>query len=249
MTPEKNFTLFSPVHLATLAVIFLTALFYVFAARHPGSKRWVKPLSVLLAVVLLGNEIIYIAGAVIKGLWHYSWGVPLQLCDLAIFAVAYSLFRHKQWVWELAYFWGLGGTLQAVLTPDLRVTFPEYIYFKFFLTHGCILVGVIFLSAGLKRSITFHSVIRVWVITNVYAVFVALFNRLFQTNYLYLCRKPSQPSVLDYFGPWPEYILGLEFLLIASLVVYYAPYYWISRRSVNTESGKAKCVKRSVDKN
>lgn len=67
MTPERNFTLLCPVHLATLTVIFLTALCYVFVARHPGLKRWVKPLSVLLAAVLLGNEIIYIAGAVIKG--------------------------------------------------------------------------------------------------------------------------------------------------------------------------------------
>ena len=225
----KNFKLFDPVHLTTIAVILLVALFYVFVARHPKLNRWVKPLSVLLAVVLLGNEIIFIGGAMVKGLWGYTWGLPLQLCDLAIFAVAYSLFRHKQWVWELAYFWGLGGTLQAVLTPDLRVAFPEYIYFKFFLTHGCILAGVIFLSAGLKRPITFHSVVRVWVTTNLYTAFVALFNWLFNTNYLYLCRKPSQPSILDYFGPWPWYILGLEVLLIASLFIYYLPYCLASR--------------------
>lgn len=230
MTPaEKSFKLFDSAHLATITVILLVALFYVFVARHPKLNRWVKPLSVLLAVVLLGNEIIFIGGAMVNGLWDYTWGLPLQLCDLAIFAVAYSLFRHKQWVWELAYFWGLGGTLQAVLTPDLRVTFPEYIYFKFFLTHGCILAGVIFLSAGLKRIITFHSVIRVWVITNLYTAFVALFNWLFKTNYLYLCRKPSQSSILDYFGPWPWYIPGLEVLLIASLFIYYLPYRLASR--------------------
>lgn len=231
----SDFKLFGTVHLATIAVILLTALFYVLAVRHPKLSRWGKPLSVFLAVVLLGNEIIFIGGAMVNGLWNYAWGLPLQLCDLAIFAVAYSLFRHKQWVWELAYFWGLGGTLQAVLTPDLKAAFPEYIYFKFFLTHGCILVGVIFLSAGLKRPITFHSVVRVWVITNFYAAFVALFNWFFKANYLYLCRKPSQPSLLDYFGPWPWYIFGMEALLAASLLIYYLPYYPALRGS------KTKC--------
>lgn len=227
---EQTFKTFGPTHLATLAAILFVALLYVLIARHPKWNRWVKPLSVSLAVVLLGNEIIFISGAIVKGFWHYSWGLPLQICDLAIFAVAYSLFRYTPWVWELAYFWGLGGTLQAVLTPDLKVAFPDYIYFKFFLTHGCILVGVVFLSAGLKRPITFHSVVRVWVVTNLYTAFVALFNWLFNTNYLYLCRKPSQPSILDYFGPWPWYILGLEVVLIASLLIYYLPYYLASRQ-------------------
>jgi len=233
MTSEKKiFQLFDPVHLATIAIIFLVALCYIFVARHPKFQQWIRPMSILLAVVLLGNEIIFIAGAIAKDLWHYSWGLPLQLCDLVIFTVAYSLFRHKQWVWELTYFWGLGGTLQAVLTPDLRVTFPDYIYFKFFLTHGCILVGVIFLAIGLKRPISFQSVIRVWIITNVYTFFVGLFNWLFGTNYLYLCHKPSQPSIIDYLGPWPWYILGLEVVLIASLFFYYLPYYFFSRRGV-----------------
>ena len=36
MTLEKNFTLFSPVHLATLAVIFLTALFLCFCGPASG---------------------------------------------------------------------------------------------------------------------------------------------------------------------------------------------------------------------
>lgn len=221
---EKVFKPFSPLHWAAMAVILGAALFYVFIARHPKCRRWVRPMSILLATVLLGNEIVFIGGAVVKGLWSPVWGLPLQLCDLAIFAVAYSMFRYTPWVWELAYFWGLGGILQAVLTPDLRVTFPEYYYFKFFLTHGCILTGVIFCAAGLRRPITVRSVVRVWVITNGYAALIAVVNWLLKANYLYLCRKPSQPSLLDYFGPWPWYLPGLEFLLIASLFIYYLPY-------------------------
>jgi len=228
---EKIFQPFDPIHLSTMAFIFLVALFYVFVARHSQFYRWIKPMSLLLACVLLGNEILFIGSAIVKGLWHYSWGLPFQLCDLAVFAIAYSLLRHTQWVWEFAYFWGLGGTLQAVMTPDLRVTFPDYIYFKFFLTHGCILVGVIFLSAGLRRPITFHSACRVWVVTNVYAGFVGFFNWLFDTNYLYLCHKPSQPSLLDYLGPWPRYLLSLEVVLIISLFIYYLPYYFLQRKA------------------
>lgn len=234
MPIQKSFQLFDLTHSITIGIIFLISALYVFIARHKQMRNWTKPMSWVLATVLLVNELIYIGGAISKGLWHYSWGIPLQLCDLAIFAVVFSLFIHRQFIWELAYFWGLGGTLQAVLTPELLVTFPEYIYIKFFLTHGCILVGVIYLSAGLGRPITFQSVKRVWLITNIYALFIGIVNWLAGTNYLYLCHKPSQASLIDHFGPWPFYLFGLEIALIFSLLVYYLPYYIAGRLYPNS---------------
>ena len=220
----SRFTTFSPEHLFAIGIIFFTAIVLVIIARSRRGSRLIKPLSWTLAVVGAGHELIWITGAIFTGHWHYSWGIPLQLCDLAIFAVAVSLIRHYQWVWELAYFWGLGGSLQAVLTPDLGVTFPDYIFIKFFLSHGFIVTGVIFLAVGCQRPINFRSVLRVFSITNVYALFVGIFNWLCGTNYLYLCAKPSQPSLLDYAGNGLYYYLGLEAALMISLFVYYLPY-------------------------
>jgi uncharacterized membrane protein YwaF len=41
-----------------------------------------------------------------------------------------------------------------------------------------------------------------------YAAVVGTFNAIFHTNYVYLCRKPSNPSLLDLLGPWPLYLIG-----------------------------------------
>lgn len=223
----RYFTTFSPEHLIAIAIIFFIAAACVGIARHRKFTCWVKPVSWTLAIVAVGSELLWISGAIALGLWHYSWSLPLQLCDLALFAVALTLIKHYQWVWELAYFWGLGGSLQAVLTPDLGVTFPDYAFIKFFLSHGLIVAGVIFLAAGLRRTITFKSAVRVFVITNVYGLFVLFFNRLAGTNYMYLMEKPTQPSLLDYAGDGFTYCLGLEVLLILSLTFYYLPYFII----------------------
>lgn len=39
---------------------------------------------------------------------------------------------------------------------------------------------------------------------------VLAFNAAFGTNDMYRMRKPSQPSLLDCFGPWPLFILTAE---------------------------------------
>ena len=42
-----------------------------------------------------------------------------------------------------------------------------------------------------------------------------------------------QPSLLDFFGPWPWYILALEAAALASFFLYYVPFVlirrWLSR--------------------
>ena len=182
-----------------------------------------------MAIFLLSNEIIWLIAAVNLKLWSLKWGLPLQICDLVIFASAYSLMRHRQWVWELAYFWGLGGTLQAVLTPDMSFTFSHYYFFKFFITHGGVVIAVIFLAAGCGRPIYHCSIWRVFGITNIYAALMGIFNWMTGANYLYLCGKPRHPSILDHLGHWPWYILGLEAVLIISLFVYYLPFFIVER--------------------
>jgi len=50
--------------------------------------------------------------------------LPLQLCDWAMAVIIVALWTgNRRWL-EVAYFWGIGGTLQAIITPNLRYGFP-----------------------------------------------------------------------------------------------------------------------------
>ena len=232
MSTVSHFRLFGPSHLITLAVIVSLAVALVVLARRRQSLKLCEALSGLLAILLLSNEFIWWIIAVNLHLWSLQWGLPLQICDLAIFAAAYSLIRHNQLIWETAYFWGLGGTLQALLTPDMSFDFPQYYFFKFFITHGGVVMAVIYLAAGCGRRIDVSSVRRVFIATNLYAGFIAVINGITGANYLYLCEKPLHPSILDYLGPWPWYIFGLEAVLAVSLFIYYLPF-WIVQKHEN----------------
>jgi len=225
MLDPNQFQLFGPVHFSTLAIIFGTAALLVILARLKPTKHLIKLIKIFLASLLLLNEMVFLIVLIKTGQWNYTWSLSLNLCDLTFFAVLFSLISQRQWVWEAAYFWAMGGSLQALLSPDLIETFPSYIFVKFYLTHGLILIGVIFLAAGCGRMIYRASLIRVFWLTNIVCAFVGMFNLVFNTNYSYLCGKPSQPSLLDYLGPWPYYLLSLEGILVVFLLIYFMPYF------------------------
>ena len=214
-----------------LGIIAFLTLFFVTAVRRWPSTQ--KPISWTLAITLLGSEIMQHLYLLYSGRWHYECALPLHLCDLAIFAVAISLIFHIQWIWELAYFWGLGGSLYAIITPDLPATGPRLFYIAFMVIHGCVVIGSLYLAFGLRRQLRRISLIRVWLITQLYVIVIGVFNSLFGTNYLYLCEKPGQATLMDFIGPWPYYLITLQVVFLLSLFFYYGLYLLLNRPDHN----------------
>lgn len=213
-------------HLVVLAVTtglagFMIATRARLCGRPDQGLRWT------IAGVLAINMLIAYAVALSQGVVL----VPLQLCDLALLCTIWALLRPQWFVAELAYFWGLAGSLQAVLTPDLQEGFPGYWWIKFFLSHCGVVLSVVYLAATGRVQPTHRSVWRVFGLTNVYMAIAGLANWAWGTNYGYLAHKPTQPSMLDQLGPWPYYILAIELIALASFYLYYAPLAW-GRRTV-----------------
>ncbi len=51
------------------------------------------------------------------------------------------------------------------------------------------------------------SIWKVFGITLIYTVFIAILNLIFKGNYLFICWKPENGSLLDVIGPWPWHSL------------------------------------------
>jgi len=80
--------------------------------------------------------------------------LPLQLCDWAMAVIIVALWTgNRRWL-EVAYFWGIGGTLQAIITPNLRYGFPDLRFISFFVAHSGIIIGIVFLMLiyGFRRA-------------------------------------------------------------------------------------------------
>lgn len=197
--------LFAPEHVVAVGVIAAAAGATIVAARRrPG--RWIPLLAIVLVIDEVSWWIYLLAGGQPGSVWQRS--LPLQLCDVAIFVAAVALWTRRRWFVEVTYFWGLAGTIQALLTPDLPQHFPTYPYFQYYVAHGGVVCAALLLVVGLRLHPRPSAALRVAAVTIAYAAVVGLIDVLTQSNYMYLRSKPPSGTLLDVLGPWPVYIFG-----------------------------------------
>ena len=175
------------------------------AARWPG--RVARTVGQSLCVLLAADALAFVLRPVFSGGWTVRGSLPLDLCDVAlvIAAVACWVPRWQLGV-ELTYFWGLAGSLQAVVTPDLAQSFPSLQFFVFVVGHVGIVLAAVYLGAGLRLAPRRGSVTRVFAITAGYTAAVGVVDAVTGGDYMYLAHRPAHASLLSALGPWPWYI-------------------------------------------
>ncbi len=109
---------------------------------------------------------------------------------------------------ELAYFWGLAGSTQALLTPDLPDRFPSFLFLQYIVEHGLTVVAALLLPVGLGLHPRPGALLRVTLATVGLAVIAGIADLLTGGDYMYLARPPASPTLLSLLGPWPWYLAG-----------------------------------------
>lgn len=206
-------------HIAALVLTLGIALALIVNTRkirqRPYAGRFWRYLLASFLILVGGTSWIFHA-------MRIGFFLPLHLCDFALVFMIWCLLRPKTpYIGELAFFWGLAASSQAILTPDLTDNFPSLDWILFFSTHCGVVLSAVYLMVRGYVSLRVISVFRAAFITLIYAGLAGVANWIWGTNFGYLAAKPDRPSILDYFGPWPYYIIGI---VIFGLVVFFLCY-------------------------
>lgn len=219
-----RFVDFGPSHLIAIALILAVACALTAVRRLRPAVGTDRAIRGVLAVFLAAMEVVWLWLLERNGWMQLGNVLPMQLCDWAAIAAFVTLIRPGQRSYELAYFWALGGTLQALLTPALAVGFPDARFLIFFAFHGGIIVAVLYLTFGARMRPVVASIPRVIMWTLGYAAAALATNFMFGTNFGFLAAKPPQASLLSYLAPWPYYILQLVPIALGVVAILYAPF-------------------------
>lgn len=225
-------------HLGALVLLVLLNLYLIrfrYASdRTKGTIRWI------LALILLANEIAWHYWTYNAGLWTLQTMLPLHLCSALVWLGALMLITKSYRIYEFMYFMGIGGAIQALATPGLGIYgFPHFMFFQYFTSHGLIITSAIYMTVVEGYRPIWKSMMRVFVWMNIYVVIVYFINIYLGSNYLLINYKPETPSLLDLLPEWPVYILYMELIGIATMLLLYLPFLikdWWERYLMNRDN-------------
>ena len=240
----KPFTLFGPSHIAALLITVALAVIGILVLRLGSqSPEDLRRRNQIISWLICG---LILAGLLVRNIFRWwdgflniHYDLPMQLCDWVYTLLFFALLTRKAWLFELTFFWGLGGSLQALLTPAvIWADFPHYNYIEFFLIHGSIVVGIAYLALGVGLKPRKYSVWFAFGAAQIYFLSALLVNILTDSNYGFLMERPDVP-VKDLMGAEPWHILFLELVGLLSFFLWYSPYFLMNfwrRRTNNREN-------------
>jgi hypothetical integral membrane protein (TIGR02206 family) len=194
-----------------------------------------KVIAWVLCLLTVGNEIADDILRLSLGIWSASDDLPLHMCGFSIFLSAYAVVTKNQDAFELAYFWGIAGAIQAIITPDpSRWPLGHISVFWNFLSHGIIILNVLWLiiAEGMRcRISSFYSVVMITCGT---AFVVSFLNKWLDANYWFLCNPPGGDSPF-LMGTFPDHLLAFAGFAFIIVWLIYIPMYLIAKRNVKTK--------------
>ena len=225
MNSPPVFLLFGRAHLVAIFLTVSIPLVLGYAVRATGSRRLDRAVAFCLASLLAANYFGYALYLWSHDLLFWEQALPFQLCDWAMVTIIVALWTAGRGWTEVSYFWGIAGTFQAILTPNLQVGFPDIRFISFFIGHCGIVAGVIYLLIARRFRPTVGSVWRTLAWSQLYLFATLAVDSLTNVNYGFLLHKPQAASILDYLSNtrW-LYLLELNGLALFFFALLYAPF-------------------------
>jgi len=204
-----DYTIFGAEHIASMLIILAVWVIIPFW----GSKlnQWqIHFVATLLAVFTISVEFFDDVYRFQDGHWLLIRDLPLHMCGFSTFLSAYALYTRSQMSFEFSFFWGIGGALQAILTPDMSRFYSPYYFYISQISHAIIIINVLWMLTIFKLKVGKYAIHRTVLLTLVLMIFVGIFNLITSSNYFFLCKKPGGPSPF-LVGEWPVYVIFLIF--------------------------------------
>tara|TARA_Y100001970_G_C14246343_1_gene868545 strand:+ start:633 stop:1328 length:696 start_codon:yes stop_codon:yes gene_type:complete len=220
-----NFELYGFEHMAYIYAMALCCAVIPFVSNKFLSNVNQRVVAILLVIAIIGVEIIDDIYRVFDSSvgWDIKTDLPLHMCGFSVFATSWALLKRNQIIFELCYFWGLGGAIQAILTPDTTGFHGPFYLFTFMASHGLIVLNVFYLIFVYKMILNKGALLRTIIITNIMLIGIAIINWILDANYFYLFRAPDVNNPLILTNQQPFYFMNMEFVAIIVLYIISIP--------------------------
>lgn len=225
----QGLQLFDTLHVTYLLTWLVLWILIPFIGKRYLNKDQQKIVVWIMIIFMVGQEMVDYWNRTQFRPLSLDLDLPLHLCHLALIFSVILLLKPNQYLFEITYFWGLGGAIQTMLTPDMT-DFDNYLaYFLVQAHHAMIILTCLWLVVVLGYRCRPGSIKRTFIFTNIVIIPVWFIDWLIGGNYMYLMARPPTESPLV-FGNWPWYIINIEIVGLIIFTILYMPMIYLRRK-------------------
>ena len=211
-------------HVFSIILFLVLALSIPYLAKKNLNENQQLFLGKIIGVLVLIGYLSWVILEILAGSFNLKLHLPFHLCRTANVLIFIVLFFRSFLAYEIVFFWGL-TVIHAVITPDITQGFPHYHFVRYWLTHQLMIIGIIYATFVYDIRPHKKSIYKSFVALLLFFLITIPVNLLLDANYFWICGKPPVGTVLDYFGPWPWYLVVATLL---ALIHFYFFYYLIN---------------------
>ena len=234
---DYSFQTFSFEHNSYLLGLLLMWIILPLIGKKFLSKDQQRNVVFILIAITFLQELLHYFFKINLNTFDIAQDLSLHMCGISVFISCYALYTKNQAAFELSFFWGLAGALQAVLTPDpTRFHFGYISTFWSFLSHGIIIMNVFWLIFVDKMRCRKNSLLNTILVTNGAIFIIGIINSAIGNgaNYWFICEKPSGDSPF-LIGEWPYYLFTFQLAGILFMSLIYLPMWFTVNRNKQLE--------------
>lgn len=214
-----EFQMFSIIHYSILGYIGFLGFLLIVASNHLSAHRQ-HTVRHILGWIIPSLYILEIFIAIVLGYYTFYEFFPMHLCSIMVILCPIALISKNQRIFEITYYYGVFSAFAALLFPALIVTqYYDLRIMIFLLKHGLLVIAPLYLISVEGMRPTISGMLKSMLISIAFtALIVYPFNRITDSNYIYLLYGPSN-TPLETIDKTYGYPLYLGFLSALALIV------------------------------
>ncbi|HEY2494796.1 MAG TPA: TIGR02206 family membrane protein [Paenibacillus sp.] len=225
---SARFQVFSTSHWISLSVfMILVVLLFVFKRFIKKKSRVKTIIRWSIAVILIMSEITLELWYLVQERWDMKHTLPLELCSITLLLAIVMLLTRNRLLYQIVFFAGIAGAVQALLTPNLIYAYPHFRFNQFFVAHIAIIISALYMTWIEEYKPTWKSIGMAMIVLNILALLVGVINYCIGSNYMFLMHKPSTSSILDLLGPYPYYLIAEELIALFTFIMLHLAFFVI----------------------
>ena len=219
---KSNFELsfLGPIHLLLIAVTVISILL-IYKYRDKLKKYPI--IRKIIPIILFSNMVIYIAGAIIAGIYDIKVHLPIHYCYITGFLFQYMLLKEKKNWYNMLYYAIFFCTITVVIFQDPAITPDRYEFILLVISHHFLLISSFYTLYVLEYPVNVKGYKPFAIYTVIVYTTVFILNRILGTDYIFNSTLPPWIyEILPFVKALPP-LVWLILLSIPLLALAYLP--------------------------